>query len=250
MEYAYQSDVGRRREDNQDFAGVFKNEAGALFAVVADGMGGHQGGDVASEMAVSHLGHDFSQTDMHTVEDAVKWLIYDLQRENDKILAVSDHYADLRGMGTTFVAVLVVGHQYIVANIGDSRCYRFSHGELEQLTEDHSLVNELLKHGEISPEEAKHHPQKNVITRTLGVSSDADADVTVFDFGPDDTLLLCSDGLTNMVSDDELKEALGGPGTLDDKCAQLIGWANDAGGLDNITVLLMQRTGGAHHDGE
>lgn len=144
----------------------------------------------------------------------------------------------------------MVGHQYIVANIGDSRCYRYSHGKLEQLTEDHSLVNELLKHGEISPEEAKHHPQKNVITRTLGVSSDADADVTIFDFGPDDYLLLCSDGLTNMVSTDEIKEALAGPGTLDDKCAQLIGWANDAGGLDNITVLILHRQGGVRHDGK
>ncbi|KRL12945.1 Stp1/IreP family PP2C-type Ser/Thr phosphatase [Schleiferilactobacillus perolens] len=250
MEYAYQSDVGKRREDNQDFAGVFKNEAGALFAVVADGMGGHQGGDVASEMAVSHLGHDFSQTDLHSVEDVVKWLIYDLQRENDKILAVSDHYADLRGMGTTFVAVIVVDNQYIVANIGDSRCYRYAHGTLEQLTEDHSLVNELLKHGEISPEEAAHHPQKNVITRTLGVSSDADADVTVFDFGPDEYLLLCSDGLTNMVSDADIQEVLATQSALEDKCAQLIDWANDAGGLDNITVLIMHRQGGDDHDGK
>ncbi|MEJ1300282.1 Stp1/IreP family PP2C-type Ser/Thr phosphatase [Latilactobacillus sakei] len=244
MEVAYQTDVGQQRQNNQDYVGFYTNQRGVQFAIVADGMGGHLGGDVASEMAVSHIGHEFEKTDDTDIEAMVKWLIFELQRENQHILAKANQYDDLSGMGTTLVAVLISGTHYLVANIGDSRVYRLRRNTLRQLTEDHSLVNELVKQGELTAEAAKHHPQKNIITRTLGVSQEVDADVTIYEFEPDDYLLLCTDGLTSMVDDDQLQQTLMAEMTLEEKCAALIQKANEVGGMDNITALIL------HHEGE
>lgn len=241
MEVAYRTDVGQQRQNNQDYVGFYTNKKGAQFAIVADGMGGHLGGDVASEMAVSHIGYEFERTNDTDIEAMVKWLIFELQKENQHILTKANQYDDLTGMGTTLVAVLISGRNYLVANIGDSRVYRLCHQQLQQLTEDHSLVNELVKQGELTEEAARHHPQKNIITRTLGVSQDVDADVTIYEFEPDDYLLLCTDGLTNMVDDQQLKTTLLADTTLDEKCQSLIEQANQAGGLDNITALILHR---------
>jgi protein phosphatase len=239
VKFAYRTDVGKRRENNQDSVGVFKNAVGAQIAIVADGMGGHLGGDVASEMVVTHLGNAFESNQSQTIDDLIRWLVFELDSENQRILETALHHTNLSGMGTTFVAVLMIADTYIVANIGDSRCYRLRAGELTQLTEDHSFVNELVKHGDISPEDAKHHPQKNLITRSLGISKDVDADVTIYHSFPEDFLLLCSDGLTNMVSDEQIQEILTTSGSLQDKCDTLVTLANDNGGSDNITALLL-----------
>ncbi|MFD1672810.1 Stp1/IreP family PP2C-type Ser/Thr phosphatase [Agrilactobacillus yilanensis] len=239
MEFAYRTDIGHKRTNNQDSVGVFKNAAGAEIAIVADGMGGHQGGDVASEMVVSHLGRTFEDNRSETVDELIRWLIFELNSENERILEKALHHTDLSGMGTTFVAVLMAKDTYIVANIGDSRCYRFRDGVLKQLTEDHSLVNELVKHGDITPEDAKHHPQKNLITRSLGISKDVDADVTIYHSYAKDYLLLCSDGLTNMITDAQIQTVLATEKTLQEKCDQLVQMANENGGLDNITALLL-----------
>ncbi|ANK64367.1 protein phosphatase [Loigolactobacillus backii] len=239
MKFAYRTDVGQKRPNNEDYVSVYQNRSGVHFAIVADGMGGHLGGDVASAMAVLHIGYDFEQTTFKKVEPIVSWLVTELQKENQHILTKSQQYADLSGMGTTFVAVIYFQNEYIIANIGDSRAYLYRNGKLAQLTEDHSLVNELVKHGEISKEAAHHHPQKNIITRTLGVSAEADADVTVRQSQYGDYILLCSDGLTNMVSDDEITAVLASELSLQAKCDQLIKQANAAGGLDNITALLL-----------
>ncbi|MCD2256222.1 Stp1/IreP family PP2C-type Ser/Thr phosphatase [Agrilactobacillus fermenti] len=239
MKFAFRTDVGRKRQSNQDSVGVFENEAGAHIAVVADGMGGHQGGDVASEMVVSHLGDNFRNNQATNIDELVRWLVFELNSENKRILETAHTHANLSGMGTTFVATLMVADTYIVANIGDSRCYRLRENQLKQLTEDHSLVNELVKHGDISPEDAKNHPQKNLITRSLGISKNVDADVTIFHSYPQDYLLLCSDGLTNMVSDIEIQTVLESDVDLQTKCDRLIDLANTHGGLDNITALLI-----------
>ncbi|MFD1429935.1 MULTISPECIES: Stp1/IreP family PP2C-type Ser/Thr phosphatase [Lacticaseibacillus] len=241
MEYAYRTDLGRRRPNNQDYVGLFNNQADATLAIVADGMGGHQGGDVASEMAVSHIGHAFRETKTADVETIVRWLIFELQNENDVILEKAQRYTDLTGMGTTLVAVVISGSRFVVANIGDSRCYLYRGGHLLQITEDHSLVNELVKHGELTKEEAQRFPQRNVITRSLGVSSDVDADVTIYDMEYDDYLLLCSDGLTNQVPDAQLEAVIGSALPLGSKAQELILKANAAGGPDNITALLIHQ---------
>lgn len=238
MEIAYQTDIGQEREDNQDYVGVFTNQDQLTFAIVADGIGGHQGGDVASSMAVSHIGYHFEQTTFKNPVDAVKWLSDQVQIENGKIIDKSNQFKDLNGMGTTMVAAIFFDDQMVVANIGDSRGYLRRNGELNQLTEDHSLVNELVKRGVITEQEAKTHPQKNIITRTLGISPDADIDINLYQLESSDQLLLCTDGLSNMVSNQQLDGVLKSDQTLAEKCQQLIKMANEAGGPDNITVLI------------
>ncbi|WP_461213183.1 Stp1/IreP family PP2C-type Ser/Thr phosphatase [Lacticaseibacillus sp. GG6-2] len=241
MEYAYRTDIGRKRPNNEDYVGVFANQSDATLAIVADGMGGHLGGDVASEMAVSHIGYAFEKTTTGDIEKIVRWLVFELQRENSLILEKAHKYTDLTGMGTTLVAVIISGTRFVVANIGDSRGYLYRNGHLVQITEDHSLVNELVKTGELTPEEAKRFPQRNVITRSLGVSDDVDADVTIYDMEYDDYLLLCSDGLTNQVPDAQIATVIATALPLGDKAQQLIDMANAAGGPDNITALIIHQ---------
>ncbi|KRL04702.1 Stp1/IreP family PP2C-type Ser/Thr phosphatase [Liquorilactobacillus oeni] len=238
MIFAYKSDIGRIRKRNEDYVGVFKNKNGIEFAVVADGLGGHKGGDVASEMAVSHLGFRFEETSFATLKKGANWLVEEVERENELILKRAQQYEDLNGMGTTLVCALFFGTEFLLANLGDSRGYLLRENELIQVTEDHSLVNELLKSGQISSEEAKHHPQKNIVTRTLGISKSATLDEKIVKMKTSDMLLLCTDGLTNMLSDEEIEKTLQDDATLSNKCHSLIKKANEAGGNDNITLLL------------
>lgn len=243
MKYSYLSDVGRSRSKNEDFVGFFKNKVGVSLAIVADGLGGHQGGEVASEMAVSNIGYEFEQTAFELPKDAYSWLQHQASFENQKILQSADHNDELMGMGTTLVCVIAFKKRLLIANIGDSRCYLFSDGRLVQLTEDHSLVNEMVKNGQISKEQARNHPQKNIITRTLGVSKEAQLDQILCEIVPSE-ILLCTDGLTNMVSDEEIAEILGREQLeLNEKCQALIEAANNAGGADNITALLLSFDG-------
>ncbi len=192
-------------------------------------------------MAVSHLGHAFEATQNTDVEKIVRWLIFELQQENSVILEKAQHFADLTGMGTTLVAVIISGSRFVVANIGDSRAYLYRHDRLIQITEDHSLVNELVRRGELTREEAEKFPQRNVITRSLGVFEDVDADVTIYDMEYDDYLLLCSDGLTKQVKDAAIAKVIGGSQPLGAKAQQLIDMANAAGGPDNISALIIHQ---------
>jgi len=186
------------------------------------------------------MGYRFENTTFDQPTDAVKWLANEVQDENQHIIEKAREFSDLKGMGTTMVAALLFDDEFLMANLGDSRGYLFREGELHQLTEDHSLVNELVKRGEISAEQARKHPQKNIITRTLGISPDADIDTNLFEMAAGDQLLLCSDGLTNMVPDDQLASVLKATDqTAAQKCETLIKMANAAGGLDNITALIV-----------
>lgn len=243
MHIVFRSDVGKRRKNNQDFAGYFVNQQGITLAVLCDGMGGHKAGDVASEMAVSHLGHAWEKTETNTIEAVSQWIQDRIKRENERIVEKSNQFPDLEGMGTTLVAAAFIDNQFVVANIGDSRAYQYMAGRLKQLTEDHSLVNELLKSGEISTEGALNHPQKNVLTRSLGVSKEVNADLMVVSALEGDQLLLCSDGLTNMVEDQEIAEILSDSHmSLEEKVTSLVSLANARGGYDNITVMLTDFT--------
>ena len=245
MKVAYRTSIGKQRQDNEDYVDVFTNLAGQHLAIIADGIGGHQGGDVASAMAVSHLGHEFEQTKLATPSDARTWITGEITAENQSIIDKSNQFADLNGMGTTLVAALYFTEEVVIASIGDSRAYLLRDRQFRQLTEDHSLVNELVKRGEISKQAARHHPQKNVIIRSLGISTDARFDLNTYPLVPGDQLLLCTDGLTNMVTDADIQAVLLSDRTTAEKCDRLIEMANDAGGLDNITVLII-----ANLDGE
>ena len=169
-------------------------------------------------------------------------MIANIQRVNDLVFQKSLDYSDLDGMGTTLVAAAIVGKEIVFANIGDSRAYVYRNYKLRQITEDHSLVNEFIKSGEITPEEAQHHPRKNILTRSLGVSRKLDIDIIAMPLVQGDLLLLCSDGLTNMMDDEEIAQMLKEWLPLEEKVLSLVDKANAAGGLDNITVLLADFT--------
>ena len=241
MEYGYLSDIGNVRKLNEDNGGFFKNPQGLFLGLVADGIGGNQGGDVASSMVTSHLGYLFDHSKFIHPEEAYEWLQHQVQIENDLLIRKGEKYLDLRGMGTTLVCILGNDHSCIIANIGDSRGYRYRNDKLLQITQDHSLVNELVREGALTKEEAKHSPQKNIIIRTLGISKEAQMDCHTLNIQEDDIFLLCSDGLSKLVSDDDMICILKQELDLDTKCEQLVSLARQNGGNDNITVLLVAR---------
>lgn len=241
MQIAYQSDIGKHRQSNQDAVGAYVNHSDAHLLLIADGMGGHQGGDVAASLTIANLGHLFVQTDLNNIVDLNEWLVTALHHENQQIYQIAQHNQNLRGMGTTVVAVIILDDKYVVAHVGDSRVYCLHQHHLLRLTQDHSLVNELVKQGKLTPQEALNFPQRNIITRSLGVNQSVDIDVDVYSLQPHDLLLLCSDGLTNMVSENQIAQVLQNhTKSLDERVQQLVAMANAAGGNDNITVLVAQ----------
>ncbi|KAF1300874.1 MULTISPECIES: Stp1/IreP family PP2C-type Ser/Thr phosphatase [Enterococcus] len=240
MEIRFRSDVGKKRNTNQDYAAVFKNKAGYTLALLADGMGGHLAGDVASKQAVHELGDAWAQGSIKDSDTAEEWLVEKIQAENTAIFEKGQENPQMNGMGTTVVAVILFDDQFTLGHVGDSRVYLFREGELIQLTEDHSLVNELVKSGEITKEMAANHPRRNVLTRSVGMPGEVEVDVDTHFLAVDDYLLLASDGLTNMVSEAEITEVLASDLVLDEKIQVLIDKANAAGGVDNITVLLIE----------
>lgn len=239
MQIAYQSSKGMVREKNEDAVGAFQNSHGISLAIIADGIGGNRAGEVASRMTVKYLGTQFKASSVTNLSEARTWLSSELVIANQQILDYAAEDPDLEGMGTTLVAALIAGEQGIVANIGDSRGYVLHANELTQLTEDHSYVNELVKNGDLTPAEAEHNPYKNIITKSLGINTEAKADYHQYQTEVGDQLLLCTDGLTNMVTPDKIKVILNSPTILKDKCERLIQEANQNGGADNITVLLI-----------
>ncbi|WP_347007590.1 Stp1/IreP family PP2C-type Ser/Thr phosphatase [Enterococcus durans] len=240
MQIEYQSDVGRRRNTNQDYASVFTNQEGIKLAILADGMGGHRAGDIASQMAVLNLGNAWEEQDLTDDEKIAQWFIQEIQEENALIYQRGQEQPEYNGMGTTIVAAALSEERFTIAHVGDSRAYLIRDGKIIQLTEDHSLVNELVKSGEISEEMAVNHPRKNILTRSVGMPGTVEVDVSTYIWQLKDRLLLCSDGLTNMLSEEMIETIVNQEGTLSDKVTELINQANEAGGADNITVLLIE----------
>src|SRR3954447_7584714 len=230
VEYTGASDVGRQRESNEDALFV----APPMFAV-ADGMGGARAGEVASELATKAFEEHGESADpperqLTALAQQANRSIYDLASSDDS----------LRGMGTTLTGAMVSDREVAIGHVGDSRAYRLRDGALEQLTRDHSLVAELERSAQISPEAAEHHPQKSIITRALGPEQDVEVDTYTVPARAGDVFLLSSDGLTGMVSDDELASILGKAPSLQDAADTLVRAANQNGGKDNITVVLFR----------
>jgi protein phosphatase len=205
-----------------------------VFAV-ADGMGGARAGEVASHMATQAF-EEHGQSS----EAPEHQLTVIAQDANRRIFELAERDESRRGMGTTLTSAMVTDTEVAIGHVGDSRAYRFRDGALEQLTRDHSLVAELERTGQISPEAAEHHPQKSIITRALGPEPDVEVDTYTISARTDDVFLICSDGLTGMVSDDEMAAILRQAPTLDDAAASLVRAANQSGGKDNITVILFR----------
>jgi protein phosphatase len=227
---AVSTHTGRRRRHNED---AYVREP-PLFAV-ADGMGGARAGEVASGLAAAALraGGDNGGSGKERIVALI-------QQANRSVYERSSQDADVAGMGTTMTVALVEGSEVTFGHVGDSRAYIFRDDALEQLTDDHSLVAELVRGGKLSPEEAEHHPQRSVITRAIGTDPDVDVDTFVVDARPGDVFLLCSDGLTDMIGDAEIVEAMTRSTNLDDATRELVRLANRAGGEDNITVVAFQ----------
>ena len=230
VEQAGRTDVGRQRSANEDSLVVDP----PLFAV-ADGMGGAKAGEVASAVAVEAV-----EGATESGEPAEAQLANIVRQANRRIydLAVADE--SRRGMGTTLTLAKVHGDEVSLAHVGDSRAYRLRDGQLEQLTRDHSLVAELERSGQITPEAAEHHPQRSIITRALGPEPDVEVDTYTLAGREGDVFLICSDGLTSMISDDEVGSILRSAGSLDGAADELVRAANQSGGKDNITVILFR----------
>ena len=239
MEVYFQSDIGKRRKSNQDYTATFTNQKNQLLALLADGMGGHQAGDIASRQAVEEIGIAWEATTIDDSEKAVQWFLQHIQQANQRIFEKGQTQPTLSGMGTTLEVVTLLDNHLALAHVGDSRIYLFREQRLIALTEDHSLVNALLKSGEITQEMAENHPRKNIITRSLGMPGSLEVDVAIHKIQDHDQLLLCSDGLTNMVSEPKIAQILLEAASLQDASQRLIEEANAKGGLDNITVLLI-----------
>ncbi len=239
----WKTDTGRQRRDNEDNAFV----RAPLF-VVADGMGGAQAGEVASKLAVDEF-HD-ALPDEGSAEER---LTDRIRAANRRIYELSRTEHEHAGMGTTLTAAYLDDDDHLaVAHVGDSRAYIFRDGELTRLTQDHSLVEELVRQGKLTEEQAAEHPQRSIITRALGIEGDVEVDTWSYSMRAGDVVLLCSDGLTSMIGEDKIGQILGGETSLDRAADQLIAAANEAGGRDNITVVLfrIEDTDSAHSAGD
>ncbi|MEW4355260.1 Stp1/IreP family PP2C-type Ser/Thr phosphatase [Streptococcus pneumoniae] len=241
MEISLLTDVGQKRTNNQDYTNQFVNRAGMSMIILADGMGGHRAGNIASEMAVTDLGAAWVDTKISTINEVREWFALHIEEENQKIHQFGQDEA-YKGMGTTLEALALIGNQAIYAHIGDSRIGLIRGENYTQLTSDHSLVNALLKAGQLTKEEAERHPQRNIITQSIGQKDEVEPDIGMVTLEENDYLVLNSDGLSNMISDSEIYDIVTSDITLAEKAETLIRFANNAGGLDNITVALVHVT--------
>ncbi|MBB6677205.1 Stp1/IreP family PP2C-type Ser/Thr phosphatase [Cohnella lubricantis] len=241
MKTAVRSHVGRVRHINEDSAWIGLTANGLVAAVVADGMGGHKAGEVASGLAVESLTRSLSGWGEDIALEASAAKLRELiASANATVFETASSNEQYSNMGTTVVIALIDSSKVLIGHIGDSRIYRLRDGLLELLTEDHTLVNELVKSGQLSPEEAAIHPHRNWVTRALGTDREVKADVELVDWQAGDRLLLCSDGLTNLVEGDLIEQTMADPEAgLDRIAEQLIELALHAGGDDNITVALI-----------
>jgi protein phosphatase len=233
------TDVGQKRKMNQDYVFVSEAPVGNLpnLFVVADGMGGHNAGDFASSHAVQTLVNEIREDADY---NPVKIIRHAIETANTEIIEQAQSDEKLRGMGTTMVVATIVGQYAYVANIGDSRLYVVQE-EIRQITKDHSLVQEMVRMGELNAEEARNHPDKNIITRALGAEKTVDIDFFDLKLESGNVILMCSDGLSNMVEDKKMEEIILDTGVdLETKGETLVQEANRNGGKDNIAIVLIE----------
>lgn len=236
----YMTDRGQVRTHNEDSGGIFCNVTHQLLGIIADGMGGHRAGDVASRMATELIGEKWGETSHFTSPERVeKWLSKTLKEINQVILKKSQKNKDCQGMGTTIVISVCTEDFVSIAHVGDSRCYMLNEDGFKQVTEDHSLVNELVRTGQISIEDAEHHPRKNVLLKALGTEKIVTADIKTLEWESTNKLLLCSDGLTNKISNDELGDYINQKKDIQTIGDDLVQLANERGGEDNVSLVLI-----------
>lgn len=236
------TNIGKRRKLNQDFIYTSEEPVGHLpnLFVVADGMGGHKAGDYASKLAVTTMVEEIAGSD-ETIPE--KLLGRAIETANGKVRESAEKMPELEGMGTTVVAASCDSGTLSVANVGDSRLYIVGGHEIRQITRDHSWVEEMVRRGGLGRDEARNHPDKNIITRAVGAEDTVKADFFSVKLEEGDLILMCTDGLTNMLEDEEIRMILDGARDIVEKAEELVRRANENGGMDNISVILIEPLG-------
>lgn len=244
MQTFYMTDTGKIREHNEDNVIILKNDHDEYLLAVADGMGGHKAGEVASAIVINHLTEEFYGLESLGSKDAAIDFLRNIVTEmNAKIFDYTKENPDSKGMGTTFVCAIKTPLYLLYGNIGDSSGYVIKNKKLHKVTKDHTLVNLLVSTGELTAEEAKYHPRKNVLMRALGANNPIDIDI--FDVDVNNSgILLCSDGLTNMLTEEQIEKVLAEEEVAQDAVEKLIRKANARGGNDNISVAYLKKESG------
>ncbi|NBJ68452.1 MULTISPECIES: Stp1/IreP family PP2C-type Ser/Thr phosphatase [Clostridia] len=241
MKAHFLTDRGQVRSHNEDSGGVFYNLGGQVLAIIADGMGGHQAGDVASQMATRLLQEKWEQTEQVSSPDVAEtWVQAAVLEANTAIFQYAHEHEACYGMGTTIVIAIILDETLTIAHIGDSRAYMITDETMKQITEDHSFVNALIQSGQISKEEATYHPRKNVVLKALGTEETVSCDVRTLSLEQNDLLLLCTDGLTDKMSDEEIYTMVCSDSDLYQAGKKMVQLANERGGEDNISLVLIQ----------
>ncbi len=241
MKSFYLTDVGKVRSHNEDSVIILKNHNNEYLLAVADGMGGHRAGEVASSIAINYLAHHFQESFYNlSKDDAIIWINDSIDSINTAIFNHEKDHPESIGMGTTLVMVLYTNDYLLFGNIGDSSGFIIKNKKIHKVTVDHSLVNLLVEAGELTEEQAKTHPRKNVLMKALGASQSVEADI--FECSVDiDGILLASDGLTNMLEISKIEDVINSKEEIEEKIVNLIQKANNNGGLDNISVAYLEK---------
>lgn len=243
MRFAVKSDRGMVREINEDSYNIIAGYSGIpVTFIIADGMGGHNSGEIASKMAVDFISNYILQfPEILSNEDNIPSAINEIMKKaNREVYEHSKQQESYYGMGTTLIAAVVFNKKLFIGHIGDSRVYLIREGTIKRMTIDHSLIEELMQNGTLTKEEAENHPKKNIITRALGCSEEIQVDTYSCRMNDNDIYMLCTDGLTNMLNEDEIKEIIESAETPELACEELINQANERGGNDNTTVMIFR----------
>lgn len=242
MRFGVGSDRGKVRQINEDSYNIISGYPGIpVTFVIADGMGGHNSGEIASNLAVEFISNYILQFPEELQKHDTQGTIHEIIRlANMEIYQKSVEEPTFQGMGTTLILAMVTGRTLHIGHVGDSRAYLLREGEMTRITTDHSYIEELIKSGSISREEAERHPKKNIITRALGCFNEVEADIHTVELQEKDVILICTDGLTNMLNEDEIMNILTETKEPEQTCTKLIEIANEKGGEDNITVLVFK----------
>lgn len=245
MNYYGISNIGKSRKENQDKIYLPSEKSAIKYFIIADGMGGVSGGEIASGIAIETI-KDYINENIGNIEfekEQIEELIRGaIAKANKFIFQRAEREEELKGMGTTVVVALLYGNRVYVGHVGDSRIYRIRNNIIRQLTKDHSYVQALLQEGSITKAEAENHPQKNILLKVVGCEEFVEPDIMVKGFIKDDVLLMCTDGLTNMVSVDEIYDvAVRGKKDTKKACKKLVDMANANGGYDNVSVILISK---------
>lgn len=239
MQTFFLTDTGKVREHNEDSVTILKNLNNEYLLAVADGMGGHKAGEVASSIAINHLTEKFSNlSSLGEKKDAINWIRNQAEEINNSIFEYTNEHEESKGMGTTLVLAIYTNDYLLFGNIGDSSGFVFKMDKLYKVTKSHTLVNMLVESGKLTKEEAEHHPKKNILMRALGANNPIEIDI--FDVDTDiDGILLSSDGLTNMLNEMQIERVLLSDNTLEEKVTKLIRKSNVRGGTDNISIACL-----------